>query len=71
MVPWVGPWIMAMGVGACMDGLDGWMVWVGGGEWAADGIGILLSRQGRTGQDRAGDRAEGRRERPMCLPRLF
>lgn len=60
MVPWVGPWIMAMGVGGCMDG---WM-----DEWA-DGIGIL-SRQGRTGQDRAGDRAEGR-ERPMCLPRLF
>lgn len=27
MVPWVGPWIMAMGVGvgACMDGWNGWM----------------------------------------------
>lgn len=44
--------------------MDGWM-----DEWA-DGIGIA-SRQGRTGQGRAGDRAEGRRERPMCLPRLF
>lgn len=45
MVPWVGPWIMAMGVGACTwyGWMDGWM-----DEWA-DGIGTV-SRQGRTGK---------------------